>query len=117
MQKLRRLRAPEKTRQLDLPAGGLQQILAADDVRDTLHVIVDGGGELVRPVPRAIANQHVAALLGRPLLLRTEPQIDEPFHRRREPDAEPETGCGGESTAEIAIATRARIAEVVRGDV
>ena len=60
--------AAQQPRELNLPAGGREQIVAADHVRDALHEVVDGGDELVGPVAGAVADEQVAALLGRLLL-------------------------------------------------
>src|SRR5947209_8085790 len=93
MQELRRLVAAEQARELDLAAGRLQQILAADNERDALDDVVDGRGTLIHPVPVAIANQQIAALVGRPLLLRPETEIHESLDRRLEPHAQPDAGA------------------------
>ena len=91
MEKSGRRGAAEEPRQLDLPAGRRQQIVAANHQRDLLRLIVDGDGTLVAPVAVSIAKQHIAGFLEGPLLLRTVPQVVEAFDRRREPgsDAQP----------------------------
>ena len=67
----------EEPGQRDLPAGRVEQILSADDERDALQHVVGGGGPLIRPVAEPIANQQIAALPRRRLLLRPEPQVVE----------------------------------------
>src|SRR6266540_111760 len=105
MQKLGRLRAAEETREQDLPAGRRQQIVATDDERHALHVVVHRRAELIRPVAVAIAHEEIAALLRRPLLLRSVTQIDEPLDGRIEAHAQAESGGIGEPT----VAAGARI--------
>src|ERR1700730_2367508 len=109
MQELRWLGASEEPRELQLPAGGFQQIDAANDMRHALGVVVHGGRKLIRPVPFAIADQRIAALLRRPLLPSTEPQVDKPLHGRLELHSKSEAGRVREST----IAARAGIAGVI----
>src|SRR5262249_51327257 len=91
---------------LQLPAGGREEIVAANDVRHALQVVVDRHGELIRPVAFAIANQQISALFGRPLFLWTVPEIDEALDGRFEADPQPATRCGGKPP----IAAGARIA-------
>ena len=109
MEKLRRLGAAEETRELDLAASRRQQIVAADDVRDPLHPVVDRRGELIRPVFVAVAHEKIAALVGRALLLRAVPQIDEALHGRLEPNTDAKSGTFNQP----AIATRAGIPDLV----
>src|SRR5258706_5970114 len=108
VEELRRLGAPEQPGELDLPAGGGQEIVAAHDERDALSVVVDRRRELIRPVAVAVPREQIAALLGRALLLQPVPQIDEPLHGRLEPDADADARRLGQP----AIATGARIPEV-----
>src|SRR5581483_7652629 len=75
-------------RELNLSPRGVEQILAAHDVRDPLLHVVDRGGELIRPVPLAIADDEVPALQMGALLLRSEPQIDEALDRRLQAHAQ-----------------------------
>ena len=77
MQKRRGALAAEQAREPDLPAGRGKQILTANHEIDLLVEIVDADGELISPVAPSIADQHVAALLRRIVLLRSEPPIDE----------------------------------------
>src|SRR5262245_56555011 len=88
MEEPRRHGASEQTRELKLAAGRVEQVVAADDQRDVLHEVVDSRGELIRPVAVTIADDQVAALLGRALLLRTVTEIIESLHRRLEPHAQ-----------------------------
>src|SRR5262249_54369489 len=88
MEKLRRLSTPEEPRELNLAAGRCQQVVAPDDERHTLYMVVNGCGELVRPVAFAIADEQIATLLRRPLLLWTVTQVDEALDARLEPDAD-----------------------------
>ena len=82
MQEGRGLLASEETREAGLPSGGLQQVDAANDDVDALAPVVDGDGELIGPVPMPIAQQHVAALRGWNLALRTQPEVVECFRSR-----------------------------------
>ena len=75
--------AAEQAGQLDLAAGGLQQVHAPNHQRDALFHVVDGCGELVGPVAVPIADEQVAALFGRDLRLRTEAQVVEVLLRNR----------------------------------
>jgi hypothetical protein len=66
--------------------------LPVDDRRsspriDPLPDVVDSDGKLIRPEPVAIAQQQVAALRGRRLLLHPEPGIFEPLYARFDLDA------------------------------
>src|SRR5437899_864439 len=105
MEKLRRRTAAEQTRQLKLAAGGPEEIVAANDERHTLDVIVHRRRELIRPVAVAIACQQVAALLERPLLLRSMPPVDEMLERRLQPNPQ----ASSVAFRQPAIAARARI--------
>ena len=109
MQELRGLSAAHETSEANLPAGGREQIVAADHVRDALHEVVDGGDELIGPVAGAVADEQVAALLGRLLLLRSLSKIHESLHGRLEPDAQPDAGTIGEST----VAAGSRVPQLV----
>ena len=84
VQELWRLGAADKTRELQLPAGGREQIVATDHERDALHQVVHRRGELVGPLAVAIAHEQIAALLRRPLLLQTVTQVDEALDGRLE---------------------------------
>src|SRR5262245_54263481 len=106
MEELRRLGASEQAGELNLPARRRQQIVAADDERHPLDVVVDGRGELVRPVALAILHQQIAALLRRSLFLRSVPEIDESLDGRLEADANADARPFGEA----AIAARTGIA-------
>src|SRR5438067_971480 len=110
MEELRRLGTAQQSRELDLAAGGRKQVVAADDERHTLYIVVHRRGELVRPVALAAADQQVAALFRRPLLLRTVTQIDEALQRRLEPNAKTNAGV----FTQPAVATRARITNLIR---
>ena len=96
MQKERRLAPAEQPRELQLTAGGREEIVAANDVRHALDVVVDRHGELIRPVAVAIADQEIAALLGRALFLRSVPEVDEALDGRLEAHPQPDTGRVGE---------------------
>ena len=69
--------ASEQTRDADLPAGRREQILTANHQVDLLTEIVDGHGELIRPVAQTIADQYIAALQRRILLLQSQSLVDE----------------------------------------
>src|SRR4029079_5600982 len=58
----RRRRSSGETREPNLPAGGGQEIDAANDVRDLLEVVVDRRRPLICPVAEAIADQEITAL-------------------------------------------------------
>src|SRR5262245_51643540 len=111
MKKYGRLDAPEQPRQLDLTAGRCQQVVAADDERHLLDVVVHGRSKLVGPVSFTIFDQEIAALRRWPLLLRAVTKIDEPFDGRLEPDAQSRAGLFGQP----ALAARTRIAELGGG--
>ena len=64
-------------REPELPAGRGEQVDAADDEVDLLAPVVDRHGELVRPVAAPIADEQVAALLERVLLLASQPDVVE----------------------------------------
>src|SRR4029077_3274167 len=82
MQELGRLGAADQPRELHLTACGGEGVVAADYERHALYVVVHGRRELIRPVPVAIAQQQIAALLRRPLRLRTVAAIDEALPAR-----------------------------------
>src|SRR6266496_1384901 len=88
MQELRRFSAAQEACELNLPAGRFQEVVAANHVGHALNVVVHGDRELIRPVPLAIADQQIAALLRGPLLLRSVPEVDEALHRWLESHAE-----------------------------
>jgi len=111
MQKARRLAAAEQPCELQLAPGGREQVVAANDVRHALDVVVDRHGELIRPVAVAIADQEIAALLGRALFLRAVPKIDEALHGRFEAHPQPDTGRIHESP----LAAGTRITKLVVG--
>src|ERR671936_355233 len=110
MQEGRRLGPSEQPRELDLPSGRRQQIVAAHDQRDPLLEIIDGRRELIGPVAFAIANEQIAALLVWPLLLRSVAEIDESLDRWLESHANAEARPLDQS----AIAAGAGITELVR---
>ena len=92
MQECRWIGPAEKPCQLDLAAGRVEQVLAANHNRHPLQPVIDGDRKLIRPASMSIANEEVAALFGRPLLLRSEPEISEALCRRVEPHAKPQRG-------------------------
>ena len=75
MEKHRRLGAPEEPSELNLPACGIQQILAAHHHVHALQPIVDDDRKLIRPAAVPIADEDIAALFVRALLLETQPEI------------------------------------------
>src|SRR5688572_10252790 len=87
MQKRRRLATSQQTAELDLSACRIEQIFAADHVRDTLQPIVYDHGKLIRPVAVAIADEDIAGFLRGTLLLRPETAIVKSLDRRVEPHA------------------------------
>ena len=97
--------AAEQTRELDLPAGRGQQVDAANDQVDALPRVVHGDRELIRPVAEPVANQHVAALLCRRLLLPAEQRILERLDTGRQAHAPADTV----RERQVAIAACARI--------
>ncbi len=110
VKKRRRLGTAEQARQLNLPARGFQQVVATDDERHALQPVVDRDGELVGPVPVAIARQQIAALLGGPLLLRPVTPVVESLDRRLEADANAQARRFGKPSARA----RPRISELGR---
>src|SRR6266508_593145 len=112
MQELGRLHSPEQARQLHLAAGRRQQIVATNHERHALDVVVDSRSELIGPIPVAIAREQIAALLGRPLLLKSMTEIDEALRRRIEAHAETDI----RPFSETAVAARARIPQFFRVD-
>src|SRR5439155_19225825 len=109
MQERRRLGASKKPRELNLASGRRQQIISAHHERDALLEIVDGRRELISPVALAIADEQIAALLVRPLLLQAMAQIDEAFDRSLESHADADAG----SFDDAAIATCAWITDLI----
>jgi D-aminopeptidase len=104
VQKHRCLSAAEQPRQPDLTAGRRKQILPADDEVDPLAPIVHGDGELIRPVAQPVADQHVAALCRRVLLLPAHHRIVKNLHPWQQSHAPTEPVAQGQMT--IAAATR-----------
>ncbi len=96
MEELGSGRPPQHARQLDLAAGGLEQVHAPDDKRDALLHVVHGGGELVSPETVAVTDEEVAALFRGDLRLRSESKVVEVFFRARQADAEATAGGFGE---------------------
>src|SRR5205814_9029953 len=80
----------QQPRDLNLPACRREQIVAANDQRDALQVVVDRRCKLVRPLSLPIADQHVTALLRWPLLLGSMPYVLEALDRRVEPHTRPQ---------------------------
>src|SRR5688572_11724479 len=91
MEKLRRFLAAEKPRELNLAAGGRQEVVAANHQRHALDSVVHGDRELIGPVAIAVADEQIAALLGGPLLQRSMTEIVEELDRWLEPDTKAET--------------------------
>src|SRR5262245_31689380 len=110
MQEQRRLATAEQPRELQLTDGGREEIVAANDVRHTLDVVIDCHGELIRPVAFAIANQQITALFGRALFLWAVPEVDEALDGRVEAHPQPDTRC----VAEPPIAACAWIGRTAR---
>ena len=54
--------APEQSGELNLPAGRIEEILAAYDKVHVLQPVVHDDGELIGPVTLSIANEQIAAL-------------------------------------------------------
>ena len=75
MKELGRRFSTEQPRQLDLPAGRREQIVAAHDQRDALPNVVDRGGELIGPKPVTVAHEEVSALLVWTLFLDSMPPV------------------------------------------
>ena len=121
MEKRRWLGSPEQPPKENLPSCGVEQILAANDEVDVLEPVVDSDRELVRPIPFAIANEHIAALRARLLDLRPQPKVVEPHHAVVETDSEPQSWLlpqmliaarsGIALTVEVRSRTRARVHE------
>src|SRR5262245_55661600 len=110
MQEQRRLAPAEQPRELQLTAGGREEIVAANHVRHTLDVVVDCHSELIRPVAFAIANQQITALFGRALFLRAVPEVDKALGGGLEAHPQPDTRC----VVEPPIAAGARIGRTAR---
>lgn len=102
MEKRGRPVASQKTAELDLSTCRIEQIFAADHVRDTLQPVVYDDRKLIRPVAVAIAEQEIAALLRGTLLLRAEPAIVKSFDGRLEPHANATAG----GLRQMLVATR-----------
>ena len=85
MKKGRRTLAAEQTAELDLAAGGIEQILTAYDEVHVLQPVVDDDGKLIRPVAVAIADEEIAALFRGALLLAPKPTIVELLDRGLQP--------------------------------
>ena len=68
----RRTVTAKEARDADLPAGRRQQIDSANDHIDFLSPVIHRDRKLVGPVAVSIANQYIAALLCRVLLLDPE---------------------------------------------
>src|SRR5690606_29036415 len=100
----RRLGA-EQARQMHLAAGRVEQVFAANHVRDALREVVDRHGELIGPEPMAVADEDVAALPRGRLHLGTEPAVAEVFVAGLDADANAETRTNGQSL----VAARSRI--------
>jgi hypothetical protein len=100
--------APEQACEPDLAAGGRQQVFAADHEVDPLSVVVDGDGELIRPVAEPIADHDVAALLRRILFLGAEDFVDEPL----DTGVHPYTPSDAVSERQSAIATLSGIPQL-----
>jgi hypothetical protein len=92
MKKRRWMPAPEQSCELNLPAGRVEQILAAYDEVHVLQPVIDDDGELIGPVAVSIADQQIAALFGGLLLLPPKPEIVEPFDRRLQSQPDPNAG-------------------------
>lgn len=77
MKKARRAGPAEQARELNLAAGGSEEVLAPHDQVDALVEVVDHHRELVGPVAVAIADQEIASLVGGHLLDRPQAKIAE----------------------------------------
>ena len=75
--------AAEQSAEMNLPAGGRQQVLAPDDDVDALLHVVHHDGELVGPLAEAVAHEKVTTLRGRLLRLRPKAQVIELLDSRR----------------------------------
>ena len=87
VQELWRRRTPDETRELNLPARGRQQVVAAYDVRHALIDIVNSNGELIRPIPLSVDGEEVAALFKGALFECAVTKVDKSLSRRRKPNA------------------------------
>ena len=76
----------EEAREPDLTARRREEVGAADDEVYSLLPVVHRDRELVGPMAAKIANQQVAALVGRILLLNTKPRIIETLRAGVHPD-------------------------------
>src|SRR5687768_6105363 len=73
----RRRGATDEPGQAKLTSRRIEQIDTADDVGDSLRVIVHRHGELIGPVTEAVADQHVPTLPAGVLLLGTQQLVEE----------------------------------------
>ena len=62
MKKCRWTLAADQPGELNLAAGRIEQILAANDEVHVLQPVIDDDGELIRPVAMPIADEQIAAL-------------------------------------------------------
>jgi hypothetical protein len=62
MEECRWMLAAEQAGELNLPAGRIEEILAAYDEVHLLQPVIDDDGELIGPVAVSIANEQIAAL-------------------------------------------------------
>lgn len=77
---------PEEARDLNLPAGRGQDVLAANHEIDALIEIVDHDRELIGPVSMAIAREDIAGDVRGDLFHRPQPEIGERDALGREED-------------------------------
>src|SRR5262245_2193867 len=80
--------AAEQASQADLAARRGEEVRPADHQVDALPPVVDGDGELIRPVPLSVPDQQIAALSARVLGLVAEPRVLEGLGARLEADTE-----------------------------
>lgn len=87
MEKLQRHRSSKRARELQLPPSAGQKVFATNDHVDALFHVIDDHCKLVRKVPVPIAQEEVAALTGRMLLLPIQPDVGEVLKSVRHAEA------------------------------
>jgi len=99
-------RPAEQPRELDLTSCRIEQIFASNDVGDALQPVIDHSRKVIGPVATPIAQQEIAALIGRALFLRSQSKVVKALDGGYESDTNAGTWCFGQSL----VRARSRIA-------